>query len=76
MNSLALERIKNKVSMLMEDEEIVLLFDMARKDLANQVLLTQPKETEKREELYNQARGLTLLERQLVAISNESFEEN
>lgn len=74
--SLTIERIKSKVSILMEDEEFVLLFDMARKELANQMLFTQPNETEKREELYLQSYGLTLLERQMTAIQIELSKEN
>lgn len=62
--------------MLMEDEELVLLFDIARKEIAEKMLFTQPNETEKREDLYHQAYGLTLLERQMTAIKIELSKEN
>lgn len=71
----AIEQLKNKVSMLMEGEEISLLFNMVREELAGQILRTQPNETEKRNDLYWQSYGITLLERKMTAISNDISEE-
>lgn len=72
---LALEQLKSKVKVMMEDEEIVLLFDLIREDLAKSMLRTKPNECELREELYLQSHGVTLLERKLTAIADELSEE-
>ena len=72
----SIEQLKNKVSQLMEGDEMSLLFDMVKQDLVSQILLTQPNETVKREELYMISQGVVHLERKMNGIANESFKEN
>lgn len=67
----SMEQLRSKVKLMLEGEEISLLFDMVKKDLANQILLTKPNESEKREELYLTANGVDLLSRKMMAISYE-----
>ncbi|MGL5014214.1 MAG: hypothetical protein ACRC6V_07990 [Bacteroidales bacterium] len=60
--SLDLEGLKYRVTQMVGDGDISLLFNEIRKDLANKILNTQRGQTELRETLYYQAEGLQLLE--------------
>ena len=60
----------------MEGDEMSLLFEMVKQDLVSQILLTQPNETIKREELYMISQGVVYLERKMTGIANEAFKEN
>ena len=67
----ALNAIKYKVSTIMEGEEISLLFQQVKNDLANQIIRTKPNDTDKREELYYITQGIDYLERKMTEYANE-----
>lgn len=75
MNS-AIEALRYKVSTLMEEGEVSLLFQQIKNDIVTQILHTKPNETEKREELYNVTQGLSLLERKMTEYHNDIEEMN
>lgn len=67
----ALNAIKYKVSAIMEGEEISLLFQQAKTDIAAQIIRTKPNDADRREELYNIAQGIDYLERKMTEYANE-----
>lgn len=67
----ALNAIKYKVSTIMEGEEISLLFQQAKTELATQIIRTKPNDGLKREELYYITQGLDYLERKMTEYANE-----
>ena len=67
----ALNAIKYKVSTIMEGEEISLLFQQVKNDLANQIIRTKPNDADKREELYYITQGIDYLERKMTEYANE-----
>lgn len=67
----ALNAIKYKVSTIMEGEEISLLFQQAKTDIASQIIRTKPDDATKREELYYITQGLEYLERKMTEYANE-----
>ena len=67
----ALNAIKYKVSTIMEGEEISLLFQQVKNDLANQIIRTKPNDADRREELYYITQGLDYLERKMAEYANE-----
>lgn len=70
MNS-AIESLKYKVSTLMEEGEVSLLFQQIKNDIVTQILHTKPNEVEKREELYSTTQALNLLERKMTEYHND-----
>lgn len=64
-----------KVSALLEEGEIISLFELIKQDLINQSMNTKPNEGHKREELYHISNGISLLERKMTELSND-FKEN
>lgn len=64
-----------KVSALLEEGEIISLFELIKQDLITQSMNTKPNEGQKREELYHISNGITLLERKMTELSND-FKEN
>lgn len=70
MNS-AIESLKYKVSTIMEEGEISLLFQQIKNDIVTQILHTKPNEIEKREELYNITQGISFLERKMTEYHND-----
>ena len=67
----ALNAIKYKVSTIMEGEEISLLFQQVKNDLANQIIRTKPNDADRREELYYITQGIDYLERKMTEYANE-----
>lgn len=67
----ALNAIKYKVSTVMEGEEISLLFQQVKTDIAAQIIRTKPNDAEKRDELYYIAQGIDYLERKMTEYANE-----
>lgn len=67
----ALNAIKYKVSTIMEGEEISLLFQQVKTDIASQIIRTKPNDADKREELYYITQGLDYLERKMTEYANE-----
>lgn len=57
-----LEWLKDRVTQMIGDGDISLLFNEIRKDIANKLLNTSIEETDIREQLYMQAAGCRLLE--------------
>lgn len=76
--SLDLEGLKYRVTQMVGDGDISLLFNEIRKDLANKILNTQVGQTELRELLYMQTNGLKALEDKFQEYLNDvnRFEEN
>lgn len=76
--SLDLEGLKYRVTQMVGDGDISLLFNEIRKDLANKILNTQVGQTELREMLYMQTAGLKALEDKFQEYLNDvnRFEEN
>lgn len=71
----ALDAIKYKVSTIMEGEEISLLFQQIKTDIAAQIIRTKPNDAEKREELYYITQGIDFLERKMTEYANEIKEK-
>lgn len=67
----AIDALKYKVSTIMEGEEISLLFQQIKNDIATQMLHTKPNEVEKREELYFITQGINFLERKMTGYHND-----
>lgn len=76
--SLDLLGLKNRVTQMVGDGDISLLFNEIRKDLANKMMNTQPGQTELREQLYFQSEGLKHLEEKFQEYLNDinRIEEN
>lgn len=72
----AIDALKYKVSTLMEGEEISLLFQQIKNDIATQMLHTKPTERDKREELYYLSQGVNLLECKMTEYKNDIEEIN
>ncbi|MGL5015465.1 MAG: hypothetical protein ACRC6V_14450 [Bacteroidales bacterium] len=64
-----------KVSALLEEGEIISLFELIKQDLIIQSMNTKPNEGQRREELYHMTHGISLLERKMTELSND-FKEN
>lgn len=73
-----LQGLKDRVTTMVGDGDISLLFNEIRKDLANKILNTQPGQTELRENLFYQAKGLSSLEEKFQGYVNDinRIEEN
>ncbi|MGL5377208.1 MAG: hypothetical protein ACRDAT_02765 [Cetobacterium sp.] len=73
-----LQGLKDRVTTMVGDGDISLLFNEIRKDLANKILNTQPGQTELRENLFYQAQGLNSLEEKFQGYVNDinRIEEN
>ena len=73
-----LEGLKSRVTQMVGDGDISLLFNEIRKDLANKILNTQVGQTELRESLYMQSAGLKTLEDKFQEYLNDinRIEEN
>lgn len=76
--SLNLQGLKDRVTQMVGDGDISLLFNEIRKDLANKILNTQVGQTELRESLYMQCAGLKVLEDKFQEYLNDinRIEEN
>ena len=66
-----LKQLMYKVSTLLEGEEISLLFQQVKTDIASQIIRTKPNDADKREELYYITQGLDYLERKMTEYANE-----
>ena len=73
-----IQGLKDRVTTMVGDGDISLLFNEIRKDLANKILNTQVGQTELRESLYMQSAGLKTLEDKFQEYLNDinRIEEN
>lgn len=73
-----IQGLKDRVTQMVGDGDISLLFNEIRKDLANKILNTQVGQTELRESIYHQCTGLKTLEDKFQEYLNDinRIEEN
>lgn len=69
--SFELQGLKERVGQMVGDGDISLLFNEIRKDIANKILSTHSGATDIRENLYQQANGLKLLEEKFQEYLND-----
>lgn len=66
-----IQALKERVSQMVGDGDISLLFNEIRKDLANKILNTSSPDSGTREILYRQAEGVKLLEEKFQEYLND-----
>lgn len=66
-----IQALKERVSQMVGDGDISLLFNEIRKDLANKILNTTSHDSGTREILYRQAEGVKLLEEKFQEYLND-----
>lgn len=71
-----LKELMYRVKAVMEGEDLSTLLNEIKKDLSNQIVMTQMSEKEKREDLYLMIHGLKLLEAKMQECVNEVTKEN